>query len=296
MMVPDFEIIIKVKLASVGYTEYEPLSKKFRVLYDLCKEQLSKQRHYDFGLRNILSVLRTAGANLRVELDADKVSAAKRDRQWLEEMLLMRTLRDMNVSKFVADDVELFKSLLRDLFPNQKDPDSKQFPSEEGAMRVIADQQGLQFHPSWVLKMIQLYETSLVRHGLMMIGPAGSGKSKAIETLLDALTHIDRPHKFVRMNPKAITAQEMFGENDRVSGEWTHGVFSSIWTRYNDLTKPYRSWILVRRITLNYKKCVFSFSSHSSHSSRAIMNPSATARSTPCGSRTSTRCSTTTNC
>lgn len=40
----------------MGYAEFEILSQKFFVLYNTCKEQLSAQKHYDWGLRNILAV------------------------------------------------------------------------------------------------------------------------------------------------------------------------------------------------------------------------------------------------
>jgi dynein heavy chain len=240
MMVPDREIIMKVKLASVGYNDYAGLAKKFCILYKLSEEQLSKQRHYDFGLRNILSVLRTGGVNLRLELGKEGGGG---DRQDLEEMLMMRTLRDMNLAKLVADDVGLFISLLHDLFPAQADPEKRRYDQEEEAMKAIIDEYKLIQHDDWVAKIIQLYETSLVRHGLMMVGPAGGGKTEGTRVLVEAISRVKGQARIVKMSPKAITAEEMFGQNDVISGEWTHGIFSSIWAKYND-PKKHTTWIV----------------------------------------------------
>lgn len=72
------------------------------------------------------------------------------------------------------------------------------------AITVITERTGLINHPEWNLKIIQLFETSLVRHGLMTMGPTGSGKTTCIHTLMAALTEIGRPHKENRMNPKVL--------------------------------------------------------------------------------------------
>lgn len=61
MMVPDREIIIRVKLAAAGYTMKE-LAKKFNVLYRLCEQQLSKQpvsEQIEFGSRISSQLLQT---------------------------------------------------------------------------------------------------------------------------------------------------------------------------------------------------------------------------------------------
>ncbi|CAE7456958.1 ODA2 [Symbiodinium sp. CCMP2592] len=236
MMVPNRETIMRVKLASVGYVYMDTLGKKFNILYALCEQQLSKQRHYDFGLRNILSVLRQSGAVKRGEpADAD------------EEMLFMRTVRDMNLSKLVADDVPLFMALLKDLFPKVNDPPKKTYDSLEAAVNKLAEKERLFGKDTWLLKIVQLYEISLVRHGFMLVGPTLCGKSRIMQTLTTAMTEDSErplPHKLQVMNPKAITDAQMYGVKDASSDEWTPGVFATIWQQRNNRALKYHTWIV----------------------------------------------------
>ena len=62
MVVPDFELIAEIMLVAEGFIDARILARKFLTLYTLCKELLSKQDHYDWGLRAIKSVLVVAGS------------------------------------------------------------------------------------------------------------------------------------------------------------------------------------------------------------------------------------------
>ena len=165
-------------LFSEGFVMAGPLAKKMTILYSLAKGQLSKQYHYDFGLRALKSVLVMAG-----ELKRD-------DSAMSEDVVLMRALRDMNLPKFVFEDVPLFKGLIADLFPGLDCP-RVGYPTVNAAVQesleenqyIILEEDGMK---TQVDKVIQLYETNMTRHTTMVVGNTGGGKSVVINALVSA--------------------------------------------------------------------------------------------------------------
>eukprot|EP00931_Biecheleriopsis_adriatica_P066335 TRINITY_DN4071_c0_g1_i5.p1 TRINITY_DN4071_c0_g1~~TRINITY_DN4071_c0_g1_i5.p1 ORF type:complete len:3484 (+),score=878.42 TRINITY_DN4071_c0_g1_i5:1149-10454(+) len=240
MMVPDYTLIAEIMLYAEGFGAAKVLSGKFTKLYQLSSEQLSKQDHYDFGMRAVKSVLVMAGALKRKDPEQD------------ENILLIRAMRDSNVPKFLSDDLPLFFAIINDLFPGIDVPffdfGALQVEIENGLKR-----QGLQVQDKLVTKTIQLFETFNVRFGVMLVGPTLGGKTVDYKTLAIALTtlreqgHTDERFQITRytcFNPKGITMGELYGEFNELTQEWTDGLGSKIMRGYQMDETPDLKWTI----------------------------------------------------
>ena len=216
MMVPNYALIAEIELYSFGFQNAQPIAVKVCASLVLSSEQLSSQDHYDFGMRALKAIL-TACGNLRRALD------------WSEDQIGLRALKDVNLPKFTSNDIPLYTGITSDLFPGVElpPPDYELLKSQ---MTVACNTMNIQPKAEFFKKCIQLYETIMVRHGLMVVGGAYSGKSKVIKVLQDAFTLINNeefvPVETHYINPKSVLQTQLYGYNDEDSGEWTDGVLA----------------------------------------------------------------------
>lgn len=232
MVVPDTELICEIMLIAEGFLDARPLARKFITLYTLCKELLSKQDHYDWGLRAVKSVLVVAG------------SLKRGDSNRPENQVLMRALRDFNLPKIVTDDVPIFMGLITDLFPALDVPRKRDLQFEQMVKQSTLELH-LQPEESFILKVVQLEELLAVRHSVFVVGNAGTGKTKVLRTL--NRTYINRKQKPVwnDLNPKAVTTDELFGFIHPSTREWKDGLFSSLMREQANITHDGPKWIVL---------------------------------------------------
>ncbi|KAL7675819.1 hypothetical protein ACOME3_002083 [Neoechinorhynchus agilis] len=234
MVVPDYSYIAEIFLFAEGFTNTKNLAKKVCALYQLADQQLSKQPHYDFGLRSMTSLLRYAGM--------------KRSQMELldDEKILEMAMTDVNVPKLTKEDLTLFNAICADIFPSIEKSDTlgaKMVSVLEKAAtstRVVATE-------SLIKKAIQLFNTKMTRHSIMLVGSSMTGKTTCWRLLQTALndTNVSSQIEVFKINTKAINESEMFGKLNLSSGEWNDGILSSIMRSVcqNNLESK-KAWIL----------------------------------------------------
>ena len=261
MMVPDYAMIAEIKLYSYGFSDARKLAQKAVQVLQLCSEQLSAQKHYDYGMRAVFSILVRAG-NLRQSLGDT----------WSEPLIVLSAITDVNLPKFTTNDIPLFRGITSDLFPNVELP-SPDYGPLIPSIKNVCTRRGLQQYPPFVNAVVQLYETVMVRHGLMVVGETLSGKTMIFHSLAEAMGDIHAARakaksdriaagtdsedfndgidasmamltKIHTMNPKAIRQGQLYGSFDENTHEWSDGILAVIYRSCARDNEPNRHWIL----------------------------------------------------
>uniref|UniRef100_A0AAV2MDL9 AAA+ ATPase domain-containing protein n=1 Tax=Knipowitschia caucasica TaxID=637954 RepID=A0AAV2MDL9_KNICA len=232
MVVPDTELICEIMLVTEGFRSAKILARKFITLYSLCKELLSKQDHYDWGLRAVKSVLVVAG------------TLKRRDYTRPEDQVLMRALRDFNMPKIVTEDISIFLGLLSDLFP-RLDVERERDLEFEKSIRSSILELRLQPEETFVLKVVQLHELLAIRHSVFVVGNAGTGKSQILRVLHKTYVNLKKKPVWSDLNPKAVNTDELFGFIHPSTREWKDGLFSSLMREQAALSHPGPKWIVL---------------------------------------------------
>ncbi|EFO63728.1 Dynein heavy chain [Giardia lamblia P15] len=173
MCVPQMQLICEIMILSEGFATAKSLGMKAKTLFELSNLQLSKQGHYDFGLRAMKAVLLTAGMLKRSHPE------------YPEDMIMMRSLKYSTEPKLVRQDTLLFTGLISDLFPGVELQDVS-YGLVEAGVDIEMAVRNIQINTKQRDKIFQFLETQESRHGVMVIGNSGSGKTTCYEVLAAA--------------------------------------------------------------------------------------------------------------
>jgi dynein heavy chain 2 len=230
MSAPDQELIAEVLMYSQGFHCAEEFSKKMVLAFSLCKQLLSPEIHYDWGLRALKSILSTAG-------------------QWLdnsegdvnEKALLVKALRVSTLSKLTYSDRRAFEQIVTDCFPGVESQKVEEYELRKAASLSISEKKLVEL-PYHVEKMLQMWKAINQRTGVVIVGPSGCGKSTLWSLLHASLAKIGVQVNLSIINPKSMSRQSLLGRVDYDTREWNDGVLTK--AARQAVASSNRTWVV----------------------------------------------------
>lgn len=250
MQQPEPGEIARVMLFVEGFVAAADIAERIVELFDLCSKMLSAQRHYDWGLRELKTVLLVCGEGLRAQLAGTPVnehsdarpspSAIGND----EMRIAVHCLRSSTMSKLAQQDVECFEMLLLNVFPEIGASEAPLTPLHQALTAAFAPL-GLCANDRQIKKALQLHEQLQKRMGVVLVGPPGCGKSSILSLLRQALTATTGTQLRVHtISPKSMSRVQLLGRLDTDTRQWLDGVLTHTAVLVNQEPSHVRSWIV----------------------------------------------------
>ena len=163
MVVPDRKLITQVMLYSQGIVSAEKLAGRVVDLFIMSQQKMSKQSHYDFGLRALKTLLVSAGGLKRKAImGSDKIEGDELAN--VERSVLIQGACNNILPKLVAGDISIFESILEEVFPGSEITKMEDEKLRE-KLDVLCKSSNYVPAEQWIQKVLQLKMVIEMRHG-----------------------------------------------------------------------------------------------------------------------------------
>ncbi|PSN45380.1 Cytoplasmic dynein 2 heavy chain 1 [Blattella germanica] len=207
---PDNDLIAEVILYCEGFRYAKSIGKKLVEVFDLSRKLLTKQQHYDWGLRALKTVLGGCGSVLKAArknlLKEEKGSVTALEEEG-EMELVVQALRLNTLSKLTFADCTRFDSLVQDVFP------------------------GIPFTSSGYQDLTAALKESFTELGLLYNDD-------------QSLIKMGKSLKQHTINPKAMPRTQLLGQIDLDTRQWTDGVLTLSALQVYSEPPDVHSWIV----------------------------------------------------
>ncbi|XP_046488904.1 cytoplasmic dynein 2 heavy chain 1 [Neodiprion pinetum] len=214
---PDQLDIAGSLLECAGFLEARTLAKQLVETLDLAHKLLSRQPHYDWGLRALRSVLEAVYRTSGKRSDA-------------ETTRLLEGLRIAIMPKLTESDSSKFAALLSDVFPNEKTTNSTSVQSLDNATELSTAVETIckasELGTDIAERCVQLDQQLQARTGVAIVGPPGCGKTLLRRTLVSAMARVGTPVTQFLVYPGAVAKTKLLGRVDPQTREWKEGLLS----------------------------------------------------------------------